>query len=78
LPRFGGASSCGSPILLHHSRALAQGDFRLRPALARGEVGCDCHLEILCTDHVLEDAISGIVPNVNLGARLHGALFPRP
>jgi hypothetical protein len=30
------------------------------------------------TDHVLEDAISGIVPNVNLGARLHGALFPRP
>ena len=57
-------------------------DLRLRPALARGEIGRDRHLEILGADDVLEDAIAGIVPNVDaereMGPGLHGAAPQRP
>jgi hypothetical protein len=44
---------------------LAQSDFRLWPALARREVGRDRHLEILYADDVLEDVVTGVIPNVD-------------
>jgi len=44
---------------------LPQRDLRFRPPLARREVGRHRNLEVLCTDHMLEDAVSGVIPNID-------------
>jgi hypothetical protein len=69
------------PISYHHPRALAQRDLRLRPSPDGAPIGRDRRLEIIDSSDVLNDAVTGIIPDIDaeseVGLRLHGVAPPR-
>jgi hypothetical protein len=75
-----GPASAGSlflPIPVHDPRTLAQRDLRLWPSSDGRPVGCDRRFEIIDASDVLDDVVTGAIPNIHakreVGLRLHGA-----
>jgi hypothetical protein len=68
------------PISDHHSRALPERNLRLRPPQTCGPIGGNGRLEIINTGDVLDEALAGIVLDIDskgeIGLRLHGAAPP--
>jgi hypothetical protein len=59
-------SSAGAlPGIMHHSDALPQGNARRRPPRHGRPVGRFGHLKIIHASDVLDDAVAGVVPNID-------------
>ena len=65
------------PALMHDPRALAQRDLRLWPSSDGRPISCDGRFEIIHASDVLDDIVTGAIPNIDaeceVGLRLHGA-----
>ena len=69
------------PVPCHHPCTLAQRDLRLWPSSECRPIGCDGRFEIIDASDVLDDVVTGIIPDINaereVGLRLHGAPLRR-
>jgi hypothetical protein len=63
------------PTLMHNPRALAQRDLRLWPSSDGRPIGCDRRFEIIDASDLLDDVVTGTIPNIDakreVGLRLH-------
>jgi hypothetical protein len=68
------------PISQHHSRALSERNLRLRPSQTCGSIGGNRRLEIIDAGDVVNEALAGIVPDIDskgeVGLDLHGCRPP--
>jgi hypothetical protein len=64
-----------SPVV-HAPRTLAQRDLRFWPSSDGRPIRCHCGLEVVDASDVLDDIVTGTIPNVDaeteIGLRLHG------
>jgi hypothetical protein len=61
----GGSRFLFLPIPYHHPRALAQRDLRLWPSSDGSPISCDCRFEIIHASDVLDDIVTGTIPNID-------------